>query len=116
MNPASPTQAEPIKIGSTESFERLLAGSDRLFLVDFWAEWCGPCRMLSPVLDELAAENSGKATVVKVDVDSQPELSARYQIQSLPTLAFFKGGEIAERLSGVRPKSELQAILDRLAS
>jgi len=81
-------------------------------LVDFWAEWCGPCLMMHPKIDELAAEYEGKATIARVDVDSEGELANKFQVQSIPTLLVFKDGEIADRFIGVTPKDALAAALD----
>ena len=81
-------------------------------LVDFWAEWCGPCKMMTPVIDELATEFGDKVTVGKIDVDAQQELATKFQVSSIPTLIVFKDGEIAERFVGVTSKSELATALD----
>ena len=83
-------------------------------LVDFWATWCGPCKMLSPVLDELAAEYSDRARFCKVNVEDEPELSARFGIASIPTLIFFKNGEILKKTVGYREKDELEETLKEL--
>ena len=83
-------------------------------LVDFWATWCGPCKMLSPVLDELAAEYSDRARFCKVNVDDELELSARFGIASIPTLIFFKNGEILKKTVGYREKDELEETLKEL--
>jgi thioredoxin len=82
-------------------------------LVDFWAEWCGPCKMLAPVLDEIAVEQGGRARIAKVNVDQSPELAARYGIQSIPTLLYFSGGEVRHQSVGIASK---KAILSRLES
>lgn len=81
-------------------------------LVDFWAPWCGPCRMLTPVIEELAAENAGKAKVVKMNIDDSPTTPAQYGISSIPTLIVFSGGQVVDRFVGVQPKNRLQAALD----
>lgn len=81
-------------------------------LVDFWAPWCGPCRMLTPVIEELAGENAGTAKVVKINVDDSPGVAQNYGISSIPTVMVFKGGDVVERFVGVQPKSKLQAALD----
>lgn len=81
-------------------------------LVDFWAEWCGPCKMIGPVVEELAAEYEGKATVGKIDVDSQAELAQRYNVSSIPTLIVLKDGEEAKRFVGVTSKDDLAEALD----
>ncbi len=81
-------------------------------LVDFWAPWCGPCRMLTPVIEELAGENAGSAKVVKVNVDDSPNVAGNYGVSSIPTLMVFKGGDVVDRFVGVQPKSKLQAAID----
>ena len=85
-----------------ESFDKALAG-DELMLVDFWAEWCGPCQMLGPVIESLAEQYEGRAVVGKVNTDEQPELAIRYRVSGIPTVIFFKGGEEVDRLVGVMP-------------
>jgi thioredoxin 1 len=85
-------------------------------LVDFWADWCGPCKMIAPVLDELATDFAGRARVGKVNIDEAPELAAQYGVQSIPTLLFFKGGQVSEQLVGAKSKRELKSILDRLSA
>jgi thioredoxin 1 len=81
-------------------------------LVDFWAEWCGPCKMMTPVIDELASEYGDKVTVGKIDVDAEQELAMKFQVSSIPTLIVFKDGEVAERFVGVTSKSDLATALD----
>jgi len=93
------------------NFEEIIA-SDKPVLVDFWAEWCGPCKMIGPVVEELAGEYEGKAVVGKVDVDSNPAVSAKFGIRSIPTLLVFKGGEIVDKQIGAVPKSILAQKLD----
>ena len=88
---------------------------DGVTLVDFWAEWCGPCKMMTPVIDELATEFGDKVKVGKIDVDSQQDLAMKYQVSSIPTLIVFKDGEIAERFVGVTSKSDLATALDAAA-
>jgi len=84
-------------------------------LVDFWAEWCAPCRMMTPVLDELAGEYAGKARVGKINVDNEPDLAMKFDVSSIPTLIVFKNGEISKRFVGVTSKSELAEALDGAA-
>lgn len=89
------------------SFEQEVLQSDKPVLVDFWAEWCGPCRMIGPIVDELAKEYDGKAKFTKVDVDSNPEISMKFNIRSIPTLLIFKGGKVVDQIIGAVPKSHL---------
>ena len=94
-----------------QNFEAEVLNSDQPVLVDFWAEWCGPCRMLAPAVEKLAEEYEGRAKVGKVNVDEQPGLAARFGIVSIPTVMVFKGGKLADTLVGLRPKQELEALL-----
>jgi len=94
------------KIATNTSFDALLE-SDKLVIVDFWAVWCGPCRMLSPLLDEVEEEMADKITIVKVNVDDADEIAMRYRIMSIPTLLFFKNGQIVDKTVGAMPKSTL---------
>ena len=94
------------KIATNTSFDELLQ-SEKLVIVDFWATWCGPCRMLSPLLDEVEAEMEDKVEVVKVNVDDADEVAMRYRIMSIPTLLFFKNGAMVDRSVGAMPKSAL---------
>jgi len=89
------------------SFEQEVLQSDKPVLVDFWAEWCGPCRMIGPIVDELAKEYEGKAKFTKVDVDNNPEISMKFNIRSIPTLLIFKGGKVVDQIIGAVPKSHL---------
>ena len=94
------------KIATNTSFDELLQ-SEKLVIVDFWATWCGPCRMLSPLLDEVEAEMEDKIEVVKVNVDDADEIAMRFRIMSIPTLLFFKNGVMVDRSVGAMPKSAL---------
>ena len=94
------------KIATNTSFDELLA-DEKLVIVDFWATWCGPCRMLSPLLDEVEEEMADKITVVKVNVDDADEIAMRYRIMSIPTLLFFKNGQLVDKSVGAMPKSTL---------
>ncbi|HXF82736.1 MAG TPA: thioredoxin [bacterium] len=95
-------------------FEAQVIKSEVPVLVDFWAEWCGPCRMIAPIVEDLAAEYEGRLKVVKVDVDQNNALAFRYGVMSIPTLGIFKGGQMVERLVGYMPKQELKKRIDPL--
>jgi thioredoxin 1 len=94
------------------SFENEVIKSQLPVLVDFWATWCGPCRMVGPVVEELAAAYEGRFKVAKVNVDENPEVSAKYQIRSIPTLLIFKQGQVVEQIVGVEPKKALSGKMD----
>jgi thioredoxin 1 len=94
-----------------ESFEQEVLNSQVPVLVDFWAAWCGPCRMIAPTVDQLALEYAGKLKVVKVDIDQNPDVSGRLGVLSIPTLMVFKGGQMVERILGAVPKPALLARL-----
>ncbi|SMX87626.1 thioredoxin [Brevibacterium sp. 239c] len=90
------------------TFEETVLKSDKPVLVDFWAPWCGPCRMVSPIVDQIAEENSEKLNVVKVNTDENLETASKYGITSIPALYVFKGGEVAKTIIGARPKPALE--------
>ena len=94
-----------------ENFEEVVINSDKPVLVDFWAEWCGPCRMVSPIVDEIADERDD-IVVGKVNVDEQGELAVRFGVMSIPTLLVFKGGELVQTAVGARPKDDILSLLD----
>ena len=94
------------KIATNTTFQELLQDT-KLVVVDFWAVWCGPCRMLSPILDEVEEEMSDKITVVKVNVDDADQIAMQYRIMSIPTLLFFKNGQIVDKTVGAMPKNQL---------
>jgi len=96
------------------NFEELVKNSDKPVLIDFWAEWCGPCKMIGPVVEELAREFEGKAIIGKVDVDSNPIIASSLGIRAIPTLLFFKNGEMVDRNVGVVPKTDLANKLNSL--
>ena len=102
-----------IHIGSEEAFDKLIAG-DTPVLVDFWATWCGPCRMIAPIVEEIANEYAGKVVVAKVDVDEMGELAQRYRIMNIPTLMLFKQGQMVDKAIGARPKAALEQMLNKV--
>jgi thioredoxin len=96
------------------SFEEVVLKSDKPVLVDFWATWCGPCRMLGPVIEEIATEYEGRVVVGKVDVDSNQEYAAKYGVRNIPTILVFQNGEVVGRQVGVAPKNTYTEALDSL--
>ncbi len=98
-----------------QNFDEALAANQGLIMVDFWAEWCGPCRAIAPVLEELAEASEGRVTLMKVNVDENPGLAVRYGIRSIPTILFVKQGRVVDRVIGAAPKAVLQDILDARA-
>jgi thioredoxin 1 len=94
------------------TFEEVVLNSDKPVVVDFWAAWCGPCRMVGPIIDELATEYEGKAVIGKVDVDSHQQFAAKYGVRNIPTVLVFKGGEIVNRQVGVSPKNVYAEAID----
>ena len=97
---------------SSESFEKAIAG-DQPVLVDFWATWCGPCRMIAPVIEQVAAEFEGRAVVGKVDVDEEPGLAQRFGVMSIPTLVVLKDGKVVEQAVGARGRADVAAMIER---
>lgn len=96
------------------NFEELAVQSDKPVVVDFWAEWCGPCRMVAPVVEELSKDYEGKAIIGKVDVDTNNEISAKYGIRNIPTILFLKNGEVVDKQVGAAPKAALAEKLEKL--
>jgi len=93
------------------TFADEVLNSGETVMVDFWAEWCGPCRAVSPILDAIAAENAGKIKLVKLNVDDNPQMSAKYMITSIPAMKIFRGGEVVKTVIGAKPKPALEADL-----
>ena len=109
------TTSDSATVTLTErNFAEIIAATPRM-LVDFWAPWCGPCRAVAPVLEELAKAEAGRLVVAKVNVDEEPTLAQRYHVQAIPTLLFFKDGEIKDTMVGAPPKAELVRRLNALA-
>jgi thioredoxin 1 len=98
-----------------KNFDETLAQHDGLIMVDFWAEWCGPCRAIAPVLEELARDSAGRVTLAKVNVDENHGLAARYAIRSIPTVLFVRQGKVVDQLIGAVPKAKIKEKLDALA-
>jgi thioredoxin 1 len=102
-------QTELILEPSAAEFDAAVLKSEEPVLVDFWATWCGPCRRIAPVIEQIAGQYSGSLRVAKVDVDRHPELAQQYGVQSIPTLLFFKGGKVVDQAVGALPKAQLDA-------
>ena len=96
------------------NFDEIVIKSDKPVVVDFWAEWCGPCRMIAPIIEELSKEYSGKALVAKCDVDTSPQVAAKFGIRNIPTILFFKDGKIADKQVGAVPKNNFVNKLNAL--
>ena len=98
-----------------QNFDEALAATAGLAMVDFWAEWCGPCRAIAPVLEDIAEASEGRVTLLKVDIDENPGLAARYGVRSIPTILFIKDGTVMDRVVGAQPKAALQDIVNAQA-
>ncbi|RMG00086.1 MAG: thioredoxin [Nitrospirae bacterium] len=106
--------AEGIVEVTTSTWDQEVLGASGLVLVDFWAVWCGPCRMIAPTVEELAKEYAGKLKVCKLNTDDNPDIASRYKIMGIPTLMFFKDGEKVDQVVGAVPKPQLKAKIDEL--
>ena len=105
--------AENVRQISDNEFEQTVLKSDKPVFVDFWAPWCGPCRIVGPIIEELAPTYDGKMVVAKMNVDENPGVAQQYGVTSIPTLMIFKGGQVVDRAIGALPRAELQKFMDR---
>ena len=103
--------SDAIQVVNAENFDQVVLQSEKPVLVDFWASWCMPCKMLGPVFEEVAQENQDKAVFAKLNIDEATDIATRYQVMSIPTLILFKGGQLAEQSVGLVGKSEIEALL-----
>jgi thioredoxin 1 len=105
--------SDKVIIITKDNFEQEVINSDKPVLVDFWAQWCGPCRAVAPIMDELADDFDGKAKIGKINVDEQGELAAKFRIMSIPTVMLFKDGQMVEKVIGARSKAEFETLLQK---
>lgn len=108
--------AENVLTLTESNFKELVLQAGAPVLVDFWAEWCGPCKMIAPVLEELATEYDGKVKIGKVNIDENPNLATQFRVSAIPTLLVFKNGQVMEQMVGAKSKRDLKASLDRAAA
>lgn len=106
------SETKAVKQISDQDFESII-GDGKAVFVDFWAPWCGPCRIIGPIVEELAPSYEGRAVIAKLNVDDNPATAQRYQVTSIPTLLMFKDGKVVDRAIGAMPKAELQKFIDR---
>ena len=99
---------------SNDTFDSIVMNSESLVMVDFWATWCGPCKIVAPVVEELAKEYEGRVTFAKVNTDENPDLASRFSIRGIPTLMFFKAGKVMDQVVGAVPKAQLKSKLDSM--
>ena len=104
--------AEGIGTLTDATFDEVVGAADELVIVDFWAEWCGPCKMISPILEEIASEHEGKVRIEKLNVDDNPDVARRYEVMSIPTLIVFRDGQPVKRMIGAKGKGQLLQELD----
>jgi thioredoxin 1 len=107
------TVARPVAVADAD-FEQAVLKSDKPVLVDFWAEWCGPCRAIAPVLESLSEDYEGRATIAKLDIDANQQVAMKYGIRSIPTVMLFDKGEVVDTLIGVRPKADYERSLQKV--
>lgn len=106
--------SDTVKIVTTDSFDEEVVKLQGLVMVDFWATWCGPCKIVAPVVEELAKEYEGKVTFAKLNTDEHPDIASRFSIRGIPTLMFFKDGKVMDQVVGAVPKGQLKSKLDSL--
>jgi thioredoxin 1 len=106
--------SDGVKSVTADTFDQEVLQSQSLVMVDFWATWCGPCKIIAPVVEELAKEYAGKVTFAKVNTDENPDLASRYNIRGIPTLMFFKEGKVLDQVVGAVPKAQLKSKIDSL--
>jgi len=116
MNPSGNQDVATTIHLTEQNFDEALAAADGLMMVDFWAQWCGPCRAIAPVLEKMAEASGGRVTLMKVNVDENPGLAARYAIRSIPTILFVKDGMVVERVVGAVPRAVIEEIVNTHAS
>ncbi len=105
-----------VAVADAANWDGEVMKSTDVVMVDFWAVWCGPCKMVAPIVDELAQEYQGRLKVMKLNTDEAPEVAGKYQIMSIPSILFFKGGEVVEKIVGARSKQQFKEIIDSLLS